>query len=207
MLNVKDAKNIQTTSYVIALCVVANFVVIALILGPGNTQWDSTWSTVTSLLGLVINWLSLFLLGGMYVVFNIRKKGELSVVYRAVFVATVVSVMFSVVPLFASNSVFESNLSIDIVAEISNFTTNMLFLLYAVFYLRLVALDKEGMIKGWLKSVSLGFGYSVLLFQVGAMFGIIPEALVAPFFILGGVILYPAAVVGMGQLIGSSVSE
>jgi hypothetical protein len=39
------------------------------------------------------------------------------------------------------------------------------------------------------------------------MFGIIPEALVAPFFILGGVILYPAAVVGMGQLIGSSVSE
>jgi hypothetical protein len=143
----------------------------------------------------------------MYVVFNIRKKGELSVVYRAVFVATVVSVMFSVVPLFASNSVFESNLSIDIVAEISNFTTNMLFLLYAVFYLRLVALDKEGMITGWLKSVSLGFGYSVLLFQVGAMFGIIPEALVAPFFILGGVILYPAAVVGMGQLIGSSVSE
>jgi len=30
MLNIKDAKNIQTTSYVIALCVVANFVVIAL---------------------------------------------------------------------------------------------------------------------------------------------------------------------------------
>ena len=59
MLNAKDAKNIQTTSYVIAACVVANFVVIAVILGPGNTQWDSTWSTVTSLLALVINWLSL----------------------------------------------------------------------------------------------------------------------------------------------------
>ena len=85
--------------------------------------------------------------------------------------------------------------------------TNALFLVFGIWALRLISLDSQNLIEGWVKISGQGFGYLVIVAQIGSMFGLIPADAFGPLFILGGVILFPAFIIGLGQIVGSSTTE
>ena len=102
---------------------------------------------------------------------------------------------------------YQTLLDADIISEISGLPTNALFLVFGIWALRLIALDQQNLIQGWVKVAGQGFGYLVIVAQVGSMFGLIPAVAFGPLFILGGVVLFPAFIIGLGQIIGSSTTE
>ena len=207
MLTAKDAKNSQNASYVIAGTVVINFMILVLVLGPEATGFDPTWWPVSSLLNFFNAWFTLFFLGSIGVVFKVRKSGELYILNRIVWTLTVINLAYTLTALFQANSVFETLLDADIISEISGLPTNALFLVFGIWALRLIALDQQNLIQGWVKVAGQGFGYLVIVAQVGSMFGLIPAVAFGPLFILGGVVLFPAFIIGLGQIIGSSTTE
>ena len=204
MLTAKDAKNSQNASYIIAGTVVANFMILVLVLGPESTGFDPTWGPVSSLLNFFNAW---FTLGSIGVVFKVRKSGELYILNRIVWTLTAINLAYTLTALFQENSVFETLLDADIISEISGLPTNALFLVFGIWALRLISLDSQNLIEGWVKISGQGFGYLVIVAQIGSMFGLIPATAFGPLFILGGVILFPAFIIGLGQIVGSSTTE
>ena len=126
---------------------------------------------------------------------------------RIVWTLTAINLAYTLTALFQENSVFETLLDADIISEISGLPTNALFLVYGIWALRLISLDSQNLIEGWVKISGQGFGYLVIVAQIGSMFGLIPADAFGPLFILGGVILFPAFIIGLGQIVGSSTTE
>ena len=136
--------------------------------------------------------------------FKVRKSGELYILNRIVWTLTVINLAYTLTALFQANSVFETLLDADIISEISGLPTNALFLVFGIWALRLIALDQQNLIQGWVKVAGQGFGYLVIAAQVGSMFGLIPAVAFGPLFILGGVVLFPIFTWGISVAFSST---
>ena len=68
-----EIKNLKAITRVIAACVLANFVIIALVVGPDSVGYDPTYGPITAILSFVIAFLTTGVLMGIYVVFDVKQ--------------------------------------------------------------------------------------------------------------------------------------
>ena len=73
----------------------------------------------------------------------------------------------------------------------------------SLYGLSLLSVD-DGKLPGWGRSVGYGFVVLVLGAQLGSLFGLVPATLFVPIFVLGGVVLYPAFIISVGDTISKS---
>jgi len=102
-----------------------------------------------------------------------------------------------------ANSVFDTTFNADQVLAMGGATQWFQFVGFGIYALTLLSVD-NGKLPGWGKSSGYGFVILVLGAQVASLFGLIPEALFVPIFVLGGVVLYPIFVFGVGSAISKS---
>ena len=102
-------------------------------------------------------------------------------------------------------SVFETVLDTDTVGAISGSFTNTIFFLYGLYVYLLVRTDKRrgNLLSKRTQTVGTIFASIIIPVQVLTLFGLIPDFVFAPLFILGGVILYPLFIIGVGDAIGN----
>ena len=197
--------NLKMITRVIAVAVLSNFVIIAVVIGPDTVGFDPTWGTVTSILNFVIAFLTTGVLLGIWVVFDVKQTFDLNHMHNVLFVAVTVQMLLALGAVFNSNSVFDSILNADTISEISGSITNTIFFLYGMYVFLLVRTDKRRGNQLSSRTQLIGYIFAGIIIPVQALtlFGLVPAAVFAPLFILGGVILYPLFMIGVGDAIGN----
>ena len=197
--------NLKMITRVIAVAVLSNFVIIAVVIGPDTVGFDPTWGTVTSILNFVIAFLTTGVLLGIWVVFDVKQTFDLNHMHNVLFVAVTVQMLLALGAVFNSNSVFDSILNADTISEISGSITNTIFFLYGMYVFLLVRTDKRRGNQLSSRTQLIGYIFAGIIMPVQALtlFGLVPAAVFAPLFILGGVILYPLFMIGVGDAIGN----
>ena len=197
--------NLKMITRVIAVAVLSNFVIIAVVIGPDTVGFDPTWGTVTSILNFVIAFLTTGVLLGIWVVFDVKQTFDLNHMHNVLFVAVTVQMLLALGAVFNSNSVFDSVLDADTISEISGSITNTIFFLYGMYVFLLVRTDKRRGNQLSSRTQLIGYIFAGIIMPVQALtlFGLVPAAVFAPLFILGGVILYPLFMIGVGDAIGN----
>lgn len=197
--------NLKMITRVIAVAVLSNFVIIAVVIGPDTVGFDPTWGTVTSILNFVIAFLTTGVLLGIWVVFDVKQTFDLNHMHNVLFVAVTVQMLLALGAVFNSNSVFDTVLDADTISEISGSITNTIFFLYGMYVFLLVRTDKRrgNQLSSRTQLIGNIFAGIIMPVQVLTLFGLVPAAVFAPLFILGGVILYPLFMIGVGDAIGN----
>ena len=197
--------NLKMLTRVIAVAVLSNFVIIAVVIGPDTVGFEPTWGTVTSLLNFIIAFLTTGVLLGVWVVFDVKQTFDLNHMHNVLFVAVTVQMLLALGAVFNSNSVFDSILNADTISEISGSITNTIFFLYGMYVFLLVRTDKRrgNQLSSRTQLIGNTFAAIIMPVQVLTLFGLVPAAVFAPLFILGGVILYPLFMIGVGDAIGN----
>ena len=200
-----EIKNLKAITRVIAVCVLANFVILALLLGPDSVGFDPTYGPITAILNFVIAFLTTGVLLGIYIVFDVKQTFDLSHMHNILFVSATVQMLFSLGAVFNYYSVFETVLDTDTVGAISGSFTNTIFFLYGMYAYLLVRTDKRrgNLLSKRTQTVGTIFAAIIIPVQALTLFGIIPAAAFAGLFVLGGVILYPLFIIGVGDAIGN----
>lgn len=201
--------NLKMITRVIAVAVLSNFVIIAVVIGPDTVGFDPTWGTVTSILNFVIAFLTTGVLLGIWVVFDVKQTFDLNHMHNVLFVAVTVQMLLALGAVFNSNSVFDSILNADTISEISGSITNTIFFLYGMYVFLLVRTDKRrgNQLSSRTQLIGNIFAGIIMPVQALTLFGLVPAAVFAPLFILGGVILYPLFMIGVGDAIGNYSAE
>ena len=109
-----EIKNIKMLTRVVAVGVLINFAIIALLQGPDVVGFDPTYGTITSILNFVIAFCTTGVLMGIYVVFDVKKTFDLAHMHSVLFVAVCVQMIFalgSVFAIFSERCIFFSTLS------------------------------------------------------------------------------------------------
>ena len=121
------------------------------------------------------------------------------------FVSVTVQMLFSLGAVFNYYSVFDTVLDTDTVGAISGSFTNTIFFLYGMYAYLLVRTDKRrgNLLSNRTQTVGTIFAAIIIPVQALTLFGIIPAAAFAGLFVLGGVILYPLFILGVGDAIGN----
>ena len=200
-----EIKNLKAITRVIAVCVLANFVILAVLLGPDSVGFDPTYGPITAILNFVIAFLTTGVLLGIYIVFDVKQTFDLSHMHNILFVSVTVQMLFSLGAVFNYYSVFETVLDTDTVGAISGSFTNTVFFLYGMYAYLLVRTDKRrgDLLSKRTQTVGTIFAAIIIPVQALTLFGIIPAAAFAGLFVLGGVILYPLFILGIGDAIGN----
>lgn len=200
-----EIKNLKAITRVIAICVLANFVILAVLLGPDSVGFDPTYGPITAILNFVIAFLTTGVLLGIYVVFDVKQTFDLSHMHNILFVSVTVQMLFSLGAVFNYYSVFDTVLDTDTVGAISGSFTNTIFFLYGMYAYLLVRTDKRrgNLLSKRTQTVGTIFAAIIIPVQALTLFGIIPAAAFAGLFVLGGVILYPLFILGIGDAIGN----
>ena len=197
--------NLKIVTRVIAVGVLLNFLIIALIQGPDAVGFDPTYGTITSILNFVIAFLTTGILYAIYIVFEVKKTWDLAHMHSVLFTVVVVQMLFALGAVFNNNSVFESTLNATTIAEVSGSFTNTVFLFYGLYIYLLVRTDKRRKNQLSKRTQLVGNIFSAIIVpvQILTLFGLVPAVVFAPLFILGGVILYPLFIVGVGDAISN----
>ena len=200
-----EIKNLKAITRVIAVGVLVNFVILALVLGPDSVGYDPTYGPITAILNFVIAFLTTGVLLGIYVVFDVKQTFDLSHMHNILFVSVTVQMLFSLGAVFNYYSVFDTVLDTDTVGAISGSFTNTVFFLYGMYAYLLVRTDKRRGNQLSIRTQTVGIVFAAIIIPVQALtlFGLVPAAVFAPLFVLGGVILYPLFIIGVGDAIGN----
>ncbi|MFL2694556.1 MAG: hypothetical protein ACJ0GE_01165 [Candidatus Actinomarina sp.] len=200
-----EIKNLKAITRVIAVGVLVNFVILALVLGPDSVGYDPTYGPITAILNFVIAFLTTGVLLGIYVVFDVKQTFDLSHMHNILFVSVTVQMLFSLGAVFNYYSVFDTVLDTDTVGAISGSFTNTVFFLYGMYAYLLVRTDKRrgNQLSSRTQTVGTVFAAIIIPVQALTLFGLVPAAVFAPLFVLGGVILYPLFIIGVGDAIGN----
>ena len=200
-----EIKNLKAITRVIAVCVLANFVILALLLGPDSVGFDPTYGPITAILNFVIAFLTTGELLGNNIVFEVKKTYDMSHMHNSLIVSVTVQMLFSLGAVFNYYSVFDTVLDTDTVGAISGSFTNTIFFLYGMYAYLLVRTDKRrgNLLSNRTQTVGTIFAAIIIPVQALTLFGIIPAAAFAGLFVLGGVILYPLFILGVGDAIGN----
>jgi hypothetical protein len=200
-----EIKNLKAITRVIAALVLANFVIIAVVLGPDSVGFDPTYGPITAILNFVIAFLTTGVLLGIYIVFDVKQTFDLSHMHNILFVSVTVQMLFALGSVFNYYSVFETVLDTDTVGAISGSFTSTIFFLYGMYIYLLVRTDKRrgNLLSKRTQTVGTIFSGIIIPVQALSLFGLIPDFVFAPLFILGGVILYPLFIIGVGDAIGN----
>ena len=113
--------------------------------------------------------------------------------------------LFALGSVFTYNSVFETVLDADSIGAVSGSLTNTIFFIYGLYIYLLVRTDKrrDNLMSRRTQNAGTVFSAIVIPVQALTLFGVIPAAVFAPLFVLGGVILYPLFIIGVGDVIGN----
>ena len=198
-----EVKNIKMLTRVVAIGVLVNFVIIALLQGPDAVGFDPTYGTITAILNFVIAFCTSGVLMGIYVVFDVKKTFDLAHMHNVLFVAVCVQMIFSLGSVFTYNSVFENVLTASQVGAIGGSITNTIFFLYGMYAYLLVTRDRNNLLTSRTQTIGKVFAGIIVPVQALTLFGLIPAAVFAPLFVLGGVVLYPLLMIGIGDAIGN----
>ena len=200
-----EIKNLKAITRVIAVGVLVNFVILALVLGPDSVGYDPTYGPITAILNFVIAFLTTGVLLGIYIVFDVKQTFDLSHMHNILFVSVTVQMLFSLGAVFNYYSVFDTVLDTDTVGAISGSFTNTVFFLYGMYAYLLVRTDKRrgNQLSSRTQTVGTVFAAIIIPVQALTLFGLVPAAVFAPLFVLGGVILYPLFIIGVGDAIGN----
>ena len=200
-----EIKNLKAITRVIAALVLANFVIIAVVLGPDSVGFDPTYGPITAILNFIIAFLTTGVLLGIYVVFDVKQTFDLSHMHNILFVSVTVQMLFALGSVFNYYSVFETVLDTDTVGAISGSFTSTIFFLYGMYIYLLVRTDKRrgNLLSKRTQTIGTIFSGIIIPVQALSLFGLIPDFVFAPLFILGGVILYPLFIIGVGDAIGN----
>ena len=201
-----EIKNLKAITRVIAALVLANFVIIALVVGPDSVGFDPTYGPITAILGFVIAFLTTGVLMGIYVV---KQTFDLSHMHNILFVSVTVQMLFSLGSVFNYYSVFDTVLDTDTVGAISGSFTNTIFFLYGLYVYLLVRTDKRrtNLLSKRTQTIGTVFAAVIIPAQALTLFGLIPAPAFAGLFVLGGVVLYPLFIIGVGDAIGNHKVE
>ena len=142
---------------------------------------------------------------GIYVVFDVKQTFDLSHMHNVLFVSVTVQMLFALGSVFNYYSVFDTVLDPDTVGAISGSFTNTVFFFYGMYVYLLVRTDKRrgNQLSNRTQTVGIMFAVIIIPVQALTLFGIIPAAAFAGLFVLGGVILYPLFILGVGDAIGN----
>ena len=134
-----------------------------------------------------------------------KQTFDLSHMHNILFVSVTVQMLFSLGAVFNYYSVFDTVLDTDTVGAISGSFTNTIFFLYGMYAYLLVRTDKRrgNQLSNRTQTVGIIFAVIIIPVQALTLFGIIPAAAFAGLFVLGGVILYPLFILGVGDAIGN----
>ena len=190
---------------VLKIVFAAIFVIIALVVGPDSVGFDPTYGPITAILSFVIAFLTTGVLMGIYVVFDVKQTFDLSHMHNILFVSVTVQMLFSLGSVFNYYSVFDTVLDTDTVVAISGSFTNTVFFLYGLYVYLLVRTDKRrtNLLSNRTQTIGTVFAAIIIPAQALTLFGLIPAPAFAGLFVLGGVVLYPLFIIGVGDAIGS----
>ena len=204
-----EIKNLKAITRVIAVGVLINFVILALLIPADSVGFHPTYGPITSILNFVIAFLTTGVLMGIYVVFDVKQTFDLSHMHNILFVSVTVQMVFSLGAVFNNYSVFETVLDADSVGAISGSFSNTIFFLYGMYVYLLVRTDKRrgNLLSSRTQMIGTVFSGIIIPVQAATLFGLVPASFFGPLFILGGVILYPLFIIGVGDAIGKHKVE
>ena len=173
-----EIKNLKAITRVIAALVLANFVIIAVVVGPDSVGFDPTYGPITAILNFVIAFLTTGVLMGIYVVFDVKQTFDLSHMHNVLFVSVTVQMLFALGSVFNYYSVFDTVLDPDTVGAISGSFTNTVFFFYGMYVYLLVRTDKRrgNQLSNRTQTVGIIFAVIIIPAQALTLFGIIPAA-------------------------------
>ena len=200
-----ETKNIKTITRVVAILVLANFVILAVVIGPDSVGYDPTYGPIQSIINFLIGFLTTGILMGIYVVFEVKKTFDLSHAHNILFVCVTVQMLFALGPLVTYNSVFENVIDASTVGAVSSSFNTAIFFLYGFYVFLLVSNDKKrnNLLSNRTQIVGNLFAAIIIPVSILSLVGLIPAAAWGALFILGGVILYPLFIIGVGDAIGN----
>ncbi len=190
-------------AYVNGVGILVNFAILALLIGPGSTGYDTTYGAITDLISLVASFAAACVVIIAGKLWDWENNFYFGLMTRIVFVIACVQMLTSVSGTATANAVFDTVFNADQAQAIAGNTQWFQFVAFGIYALTLLSVD-SGKLPGWGRMAGYGFATLVLGVQLGSLFGLIPSGLFVPVFVLGGVILYPAFIISVGSAISKS---
>ena len=79
------------------------------------------------------------------------------------------------------------------------------FVMAGLWALTVLRANSDGLLPSWGAMAGRGAAWLILVVQLGSLIGVLPSSVLAPLYVLGGIILWPIFVFGISNAFGKKV--
>ena len=205
MITSAEARLGRPMAVVAAIGTVASFAIWVGLIGVGSSGYDETWGPLSDCVSLLQGFGFVFTIALGMKLFGADDKPYFRVISQIVLVGAAIATLNSLSATANANSVFETTLNPSEILAVSNVNQIGFFVVIGIWTLTVLRANGDGLVPSWGVMAGRGAGWLILVAQAATLFGLLPANLVAPLFILGGVILWPIFVIGISQAFGKKV--
>ncbi len=202
-MNQKEAKLGKTMALTASLGTVASFIIGAILIGPSNVGYSSTYGALSDIVSLLQGFGFVFTIALCMKMFNAEENPYFRIISSVAFVAASVQLTGSMSATANYNSVFDTVFNASEVGSIAGVGTFVSFIIYGIWALSVINCDEENLLSSWGKMAGQGAAYLIFIVQAGSFFGFIPAGAFVAVFVLGGVVLYPLFVYSISNAFAS----
>ena len=205
MITSAEARLGKNMAVVAAIGTVITFGIWVGLIGLANTGYDSTWGALNDTVGFIQSFGFVFTIAMSMKLFGSDDKPFFRVVSQILLVGAIINLLNNLSPTVNANSVFPVTFDSSQVLAISNVGQFGFFVIAGLWALTLLGVNNDGLVPSWGVIAGRGAGWLILVAQATSLFGLLPESVFGPIYILGGVVLWPIFVFGLSNAFGQKV--
>ena len=205
MITSAEARLGKTMALVAAIGTVVSFIIWVGLIGLDTAGYDPAWGALNDGVSFIQTFGFVFTVALSMKLFGADDKPYFRVVSQIVFVGGIVGLLNSLSPTANANSAFPVIFNPSETLAMSNVSQFGFFVMAALWALTVLRANSDDLLPSWGAMAGRGAAWLILVVQAGSWIGLLPSSMLAPVYVLGGIILWPIFVFGISTAFGKKV--
>jgi|TARA_B100001287_G_scaffold138973_1_gene117029 hypothetical protein len=179
--------------------IIISFGIQAFLIPSDQVGYSETWGPALSLINFVLSFAFLFVIYIGTKLFGGEENIYVNVTGTMAFVAQVVNTMPAFGALGHSNSINENFLTVNQVVDATSAATSAWGVFIGIFGIAILRSTNSNLIPSYAVYAGWGGAVLVIVSTLGFDYGVLPEVAGFITLVLGGLVLYPLFIFGLGK--------
>ena len=199
MITESESRLGSTMSKVFVVTILVSFGIQAFLIPTDQVGYNETWGPALSILNFVLSFAILFVIYIGTKLFGGDDNAYVNVTGTMAFVAHVVNTMPAFGAIGQENSIGETFLTTNQVIDATSAATSAWGVFIGIFGIAILRSTKANLIPTYANYAGWGGATLVIVSTIGFAYGILPEVAGFITLVLGGLVLYPLFIFGLGK--------
>ena len=201
MISSAEARLGRSMSMLVAITALLQFVVAVVLIGPDATGYSEQWGLLNGVVNVAQNFGAVVMLMFAIKLFNLDGKPLLKVLSYLAIIGTAISVFMDLSPAaHAAGGWTGNSFSPTEIQDMAGGITYGTWIIFPLWVLLVSMGERRGdILPSWASMAGIGAAILILAVNFGFLLSILPESIILPVWIIGGVILYPTFVFGVSR--------